>query len=293
MNGALMSATTFDEPILYKGIYLYPITIKHYTIFKQVAEILTLNQMSEKDISLLGLPYLEYIYRKSESDESCYYSQMLLDVLRMCTKVNNITFSENEQGDIFINFLKPSSDYDELLGGYQELYQRYMECVNTDPLSEVGFALARQLMELREQMFDTYTFNATEFDELRHVICVQNDIDETLLDPEWEETLKEARKLIAKADHTGGLEFRDLLIALSYDLKKTPDELVNMSITTFDRYVEIMLRKESYGIAKSAEANGAKFKKPIEHWLRHYEPKGKYSDVVVDRADSFIEDLNE
>lgn len=289
----MISETVFDEPILYKGISLYPITIRHYTIFKQIAEILTLNQMDEKDITLLGLPYLEYIYRKSEADEGCYYRQMLLDVLRMCTKINNITFSENEQGDIFINLFKPNDNYDKLSSEYQEMYDKYISCMETDQHSSVGVALARQLIELREKMFDVHTFNATEFDELRHMICLQNDIDEQVIDPEWEAVLKEARILMAKTDHTGGLDFRDLLVALSYDLKKTPDELIDMSITTFDRYIEIMLRKESYGIAKSAEAHGAKFKDPIEHWLRHYKPKGKYSDVVVDRADSFIEDLDE
>lgn len=288
------AAVTFDEPILYKGLYLYPAMVKDYTMFKQCSEILTLNMTNEKDIHLLGLPYLEYVYRKSQSGEDALMSTMLLCVLSIVLQLDTISFYEDENENVFLNIFKQNSDYDKYKEEYDNTYLQYRNCIEADGNSGIAKTLESVLLELKQKMFDLYTINSTEFDELKNIICEQNDINQELIDPAWEQELQEARKKIASLNHASqGLEFRDLLIALSYDLKKTPDELSKMSVSTFDRYVDVMLRRESFSIGKAAEAAGAKFKKPIPHWLNHYEPKGKYDDVIADRADSFIDELDE
>ena len=288
------TAIAFDEPILYKGLYLYPAMVKDYTMFKQCSEILTLNMTNEKDIHLLGLPYLEYVYRKSQLGDGALMSTMLLCVLSIVFQLETISFYEDEYENIFLNIFKQTPEYDDYIDEYNETYSQYKNCIEVDGNSNIARVLEVKLLDLKQKMFNLYTINSTEFDELRHIICEQNDINEELIDPAWEQELQEARKKVASLNHsTQGLEFRDLLIALSYDLKKTPDELSNMSISTFDRYVDIMLRRESFSIGKAAEAAGAKFKKPIPHWLNHYKPKGKYDDVLTDKADSFIEEIDD
>lgn len=292
MTNLDISSLAFDKPILYKGLNVYPATLKDYTMFKQCSDILTLNTLDEKDVYFLGLPYLEYIYRKSKKDGGGLMSTMLLCVMSIVFKIDTISFFEDDTENVFLNIFKQSSSYDEYVDEYNELYGKYIDCKDADETSDVLKVLEIRLIELRTKMFDLIQINSTEFDELRHLICQQNDIDEELIDPSWEKELQEARIKAASINKTGGLDFRDLLIAVSYDLKKTPDELMNMSIATFDRYVEIMLKRESFNIGKMAEANGAKFKNGIKHWLSHYEPKGKYDDVITDKSDSFIEELD-
>lgn len=287
------SAVAFDQPILYKELYLYPAKVKDYTMFKQCSQILTLNILNEKDIHLLGLPYLEYIYRKSKTDDGALMSTMLLCVLCIVFQLDTISFYEDEFENIFINIFKRSSEYDIYIDEYNDVHEQYQNCIEADADSDIAKVLQVKLLELKQKMFDLYTINSTEFDDLKHIICEQNDINEEIIDPGWADELEKAREKMATLNKSSnGLDFRDLLIALSYDLKKTPDELKDMSISTFDRYIDMMLKRESFSIGKAAEAAGAKFKNPIQHWLGHYKPKGKYDDVVVDKADSFIEEID-
>ncbi|MEG1725911.1 MAG: hypothetical protein RR313_11005 [Anaerovoracaceae bacterium] len=75
----VINAITFDEPVIYKGLKLYQCTLKDYLIFKSAQDSLSLNRAYEKDLELLQLPYLEYVYRKSQTSQESYQIWCMLN----------------------------------------------------------------------------------------------------------------------------------------------------------------------------------------------------------------------
>ena len=55
----------FDEPVDYKGIKIYPITIRYYHLVKACSHVFAINPIQDKDPTLLGLPYIEYMMTKA------------------------------------------------------------------------------------------------------------------------------------------------------------------------------------------------------------------------------------
>lgn len=297
MNDFYELQVAFDNPINFKGVDLYPATIRDYTIFKKFSEVLTINTINEKDIKLIGLPYLEYVYRKSKNAGNNIFDTLLLDMLKSVLSIvlKNDFFSiiEEDDGNVYLYIYTKTKEYDNFIDEYKELLKRYNNCSKIDKnLDSVSVIIYRKISEIFDKMYDRHTINSTEFDEMKKIICMQNDIDDSFIDPEWEMELRKARQKMNMIKRDNGLEFRDMLIAVSSDMNKMPNEIMDMSITTFDRYLSVIIKRESFNICKFAEANGAKFKREIEHWLTHYTPKSRYSDVVSDKTNTFMKELD-
>ena len=45
----------FDEPLEYKSLLLYPVTLPYYSIFASAEECLDVSRLDEKDVRLLRL----------------------------------------------------------------------------------------------------------------------------------------------------------------------------------------------------------------------------------------------
>ena len=56
-----------------------------------------------------------------------------------------------------------------------------------------------------------------------------------------------------------------------------------MTIRRFNRFLNIIMKKDDYYMYKQLELSGMiKMKSDIPHWISHYEPKGKFDDIVVE-----------
>ena len=71
----------------------------------------------------------------------------------------------------------------------------------------------------------------------------------------------------------------DLIDAVAFSLGKLPSEIKDMTVRRFDRYLEIQLDKENYSLCRQAELSGTEFKVPLKHWLKGYNPKGRYANA--------------
>ena len=81
---------------------------------------------------------------------------------------------------------------------------------------------------------------------------------------------------INSANNPPALE--DLVNAVAFNLGKLPNEIKDMTIRRFDRYLDLEEKKENYRLCKQAELNGTEFKSPLKHWLTAYKPKHRYAD---------------
>lgn len=275
----------FDEPIVYKGIEINCATMADgYYLFKSASESLILNQIKEKDINLLTLPYLTYIHKKSEQDENF---AILLDMMKHIISVSLKKYETIISEDCLLVY-EPTKEHDTFIEEYISAMEEWKLGLEQKKAVQDLLELRDKVQDLAHKIYIEYRFNCTEFDEIRKIICELNGIDTTVYDPAWEKKLIEARQSkIANYHSEENLTISDLVKNLAFYLKRLPQELKNMSILTFDHYIRLMQDFEEYKLNRGAELQGTEFKQKIIHWMRHYKPQGKYDDVLSKNSAAF------
>lgn len=274
----------FDEPVQYKGIKIYPITIKYYQLVKAASDVFSINIAGDTDIDLIGLPYMEYLMKKAIKEP---------DFIHMWNIFNNVLqLSFQEQMHSFKydgDFLRlvvavPTEKYnDETMCVYREKLKIYHELTKDsyhELLNELQVKhIGDEIKQLENEMFTFHTFNDNDFNDIKKIICFLNDIDDTIIeDVRWEAELKKAQKIINEINNNKNPPtLEDLIDAVAYNLNKLPSEIQNMTVRRFDRYLDLEIKKENYKLCRQAELSGTEFKRPLTHWLTAYKPKGRYA----------------
>lgn len=272
----------FDKPLKYKEILLYPATLSYYILFAEAEECLDISRMYERDIQLLRLSYLDYLYEKSLTD-TVYKARwnMLLYILRVVLGDEQPFEIIREEGHIYIKVYQKSKDYEEIMNEIEDLK-------NNLPVDDRAIATREIILNIiekkKEKLYNTIQINSSEFDDIRKLIMVQNDIKSQHYDAKTEELLNNMRKKLNAVNNSNKkIDFEDLVTIVSYSINKEPIELENMPIRRFNRLLNIVLRKDDYYLYKHLELSGnIKPKSEIPHWISHFEPKGKYDDIIVE-----------
>lgn len=108
---------TFDEPIPYKDLLIYPVIMRKYPLFMQVAPILLLDIYSMPDPKILSMKYLEYLFHAHDDEND--YLLVLRYLLHMVLHLDNdegIDFF-NPEGDVFFKVrgvLYDKHDFEEV-----------------------------------------------------------------------------------------------------------------------------------------------------------------------------------
>ena len=113
---------------------------------------------------------------------------------------------------------------------------------------------------------------------------IQNDIKSQHYDAQTEKFLYQMKEKLqqtrAAKDNT---DLEDLITVVAYSMNINPIDMENMTIRRFNRYLHIVLSKDDYYMYKQLELSGMiKMKSDLPHWINHYEPKGKFDDILVD-----------
>lgn len=274
----------FDKPLEYKKILLYPATLPYYSIFACADECLDVSRMDEKNIKLLRLPYLEYIYEKSLVDERFKNKwNMLICIL-------NVVFGEKQPFDIlrdngrlYIKVYQRSEDYEKINQQCEELKNSFADHYANKELDETGLTvLANKLQEMQDKMFNHIMIDSNDFDRIRDLIMLQNDIKPEHYDTKTEEFLYSMKEKLKEARGTSDTDLEDLITVVAYSIGKTNGELYDMTIRRFNRVLQYVLSKDDYYMYKQLELCGmVKMKSELPHWIRHYEPKGRFDDILV------------
>ena len=117
-----------------------------------------------------------------------------------------------------------------------------------------------------------------DFDILRKIICYQNmpDFDDTYIDPELEQALKEVEELKSKGSGSTSLE--DQIVCVSISTPYKIDDIKKMSIRKFVKTLKKVDVKLHYEIYKNGEMAGATFKEGIVHWM--YDKDSKFDSLT-------------
>jgi hypothetical protein len=111
---------TYDEPIPYKDIYLYPVTIRDYMRFRTVVNCLIINKNRVPDPKIISMSYLDFIFHiANENEESLYYFYMLIEVIRICLRIKpeNIKYvkDNNDKVNLILDeFICDRKDFDNI-----------------------------------------------------------------------------------------------------------------------------------------------------------------------------------
>lgn len=108
---ALQNSFIFDEPFDYKGLKIYPVTLKELFIFNSVVDCLLVDKNSIPDPKIISMTYLDYIMSQSNDDNR--YIEKVLILLYVCTKNDTEKikiFETAGKHTIIINDILLSSD---------------------------------------------------------------------------------------------------------------------------------------------------------------------------------------
>lgn len=278
----------FDKPLEYKNLLLYPATLTYYSLFASAEECLDVSRLDEKNKRLLRLPYLDYMYEKSLIDGNFKNRwNMLICILNIVLKEEQPFDILREKGRVIIKVYQRSENYELLNKEYVATRANFLQQYKNQnpPIDEVQ-KLSKELTELQEKMYNNIMINSEDFDEIRKLIMLQNDIKPQHYDAQTERLLYEMKaKLRTTRASKSDTDFEDLITVVSYCMNKNQEEMEKLTIRRFNRYLDIVMKKDDYYLYKQLELSGMiKMKSDLPHWINHYEPKGKFDDVLVDSS---------
>lgn len=243
---------TFDLPIPYRNIKIYPIKIIDNLYFNYYSQVLLLEKNYISDVKIISMTNLEYIFHSTMTNmEKQPYLIWLDRLLSLCLKEDE-SFKELDKS-IF------RYKYDEL----------------GKPMFTIGE--------------EVYT--SVDYEEIRTIICEQNlvKLPDESISKEVRDSLEKAREYKNKLSGSAPGTLEDYLISLSVVTGWTLEYIYGLSIRKFVKSVRRLDNLIHYKIYLSASMSGMvefKDKSFIKHWLSDIEENtGEYSDVSVDLND--------
>lgn len=222
---------TFDLPILFNELTIYPVeTIDYFDFF----------------ISINCLLLDKYLDVEAKTNFSIYQMSYL----------EYLTYQiENHPEKMYITLLTKLLS----LSLKKDLFKK-----------ENNMKLFKDKKGKPVLSIDGQLFNYRQFDELRDIICYQNDIDLTIygLDPRVRAELQKTIEFQNKGNKSvmGSLEDQMLCVMISTSLKK--EDIYNLSIRKFKKILERADHKMHYEIYEAAKLGGfVEMKEDYPHWL--------------------------
>lgn len=239
-----------DRPIPYytrenQKIELYPVLTKNSNDFINSYRILTIDKNAIGDVQIIQSSYLQFLL------------QVVLGK------------------DLFTKVETHSQQYWQFV--------KIMElCFNLDKIEE-QFVIridnkGKFILEIKG-----VTINYKDFDNIIQIIQYQNIYDyedERDVNPDYKKAVDEYYSLINRDKEPLTLERKISIISAHNGILKK--DLLEMTFYSFNSLFNAVVEQIDYIVNKNYEANGAKFKKPIEHFA-YRNKKSKYADAFVNK----------
>jgi hypothetical protein len=240
---------TFDLPVTYKGIKLYPAKVKDYYLFFTFIQPLFLERASDSNPMVsLTMTRLEYmLYKSLARDEN-----------------GQDKFTEGSPAEMFVNLLglltNADSDFHVVFGFGKD----------KKPTFTIG----------------TTTYTSDDYEKIREIICEQNDVplpDENIqLNVRRE--IEEARRYKDKLRGTKIANFEEQMVALSSYTGISLNQIYELTIRKFYLYIKRvthMIYQDAYLKASLSGMVEFKDKSILQGWLSEIQ-ESKNSDVTLD-----------
>lgn len=241
---------TYDLPIPYRNMKIYPVTVKDYILFGTYSQCLTIDKNSIPDPQIISMTYLEYIYNIVQNTEEKPYLVWFDRLLGLC-------LPEDE------SFKDPITS-----------------------LKRYGWSKE----EISKPIFiiDEDVYNSEDFEKIQAIIAQQNMVEliDENISKEVRDSLEKAREFKRKQSGSKLASTEDYIISLASATGWSFDYIYSMSVRKFIKTIRRLDNLIHYKIYLAASMSGLvqfEDKSFIKHWLTGLDDdEEKYSDVSVD-----------
>lgn len=241
---------TFDLPVEYKGLKIYPISIKDFNKLYYYSECFTVEKNRSRDIKIISMSELSFLYYSTiNTPEKTPYLFFLDRILGMSIKEDN-------------SFYIPEKSID-----------RYKMDDKGNPFFSIGGV----------------DFYNDDYMNIRNIICEQNMIElpDPNMSTEVRESLEFAKRYKQKLSGSKPGTMEDSIVALATVTGWSLEYIYSLSIRKFTKSIERFDAYITYKIYLSAILSGFReFKdtSSLKHWLADLSTD-KYADVKVDMSE--------
>jgi len=235
----------YNKPFQYnKFITLNPIKMKDIVVFQQYQEALTLRKDAIfREKKIIKMSYLEFIKYSFKNIDLANQYRIPLLPLYYDFIINLFIIACGEKAEIKYN----PNNLDFYIN----------DCMVTDSM----------------------------FDELRKILIIQNDIDfdvDEFMNIDTVKAFEKAREFEAKKNKEKS-NIEDYIDSVIVALHLREEDVEELTIRKFWRYVQRINKHENYNACKSGEMGGmVTFKEPIQHWMTSIESEDKYEKYKTD-----------
>lgn len=237
----------FDDPVVYKGLKIYPARMRDYLYFHYYAQVLTLDKNSIPDFKIITMTYLEWLYYETEKglEEKPYilwFDRLLSMVLKD----------------------------DESFSDIRESLKRYRKDENGKPYFLIGE--------------EKYT--SEDFEEIKLIIAEQNvlELPDESIQKELRDKMEEARRIRQRLNQTKLCSLEEQLVAVAIYTGWDLEKIYGLTIRKYGMVIQRSDHLLHYKIYLAASMSGMvefKDKSIIKHWLSDL-TKDKFGGAMIE-----------
>lgn len=262
---------TFDEPVPYKSIGIYPIITKDYFQFIDSVDILKIEKNKIPDINIIQMSYLSFLLHLIiENEDFLNKFITLCDLCLHVNKGNDLLNKSFSRGQVLLGRLNGDEIY--FINGYDI---QFINSGNSTWISINGERLS-----------------SIEFDEVIEIIFFQNfpSYDNVEMSEDFKNMMEEYYRLKNKNIKPPTLEEQLAAIMAQNGMSKA--EIKQETVYTIKCMIDSIVGKTDYEIQHLYRSHAMTDKKlpDIEHWLIKSN-KDKYSEVFSD-LDEYKKNFN-
>jgi len=277
---------TYDLPIPYKGLTLYPVTVKDYNEFLSASACLTLNK--NDDPQGIRMSHIDYLLSKMKDEkEGPIWSLKFTKILELCLHIKSglkcpkcgkfMSFEE-----FYAKYEDPSiQDKNQIL--FCECGEQFVETIRYKENDKKKTIF----------VFDGVELDSKDFNKLRKYIMYQNLPD--YKDDSWvDKAIRDDQAARAELKSRGGgtATLERKIIGICTNLHWGIEKVYSLSIRKFLMILSMIDDVMNYTITRTGLMSGfASLPKgeTLEHWL-YKKDEGMYGSAVD--ADSYKSQIN-
>lgn len=283
---------TFDAPVPFCGLKIYPVTVRDYTNFLIVSDCFLLN----KNETAEGIPmtHLDFLLNKLvDKEEGRMWSFKFSRLLEMIFHIQNGMKCKG-CGKVL--------SFDEYVGQLQKLNTDKKEgeslegvkCECGGDFYEMIHFEPDEKTKKRMLIVDGHTIKTKDFDLLRKLVIYQNMPDyhdDSWVHPEIRADQAKKNEILAKKDGPNMANLERKIVCVAAKSAYKIDEIYNMTMRKFIMLLGVIDDAITYETTRVGLMTGlVSHKGPIDHWV-YKKDKGMYGSAVD--ANDYVGKINQ
>lgn len=249
---------TYDLPVPYKNLLLYPVKVKDFIQFATGIDIFKIDKnKNAKSIEVIQMSYLEYLFALIINDRN--WLLKFINIMELCC------------GTILDDTLSVNSKYDTDTILYQNMGNGVEHAIING--RNIYFEIVDEHVSI---IINGVKINGTQFDTFIALVMYQNfrDYDDSFVSEDVQRVVEDYYSIKQKNIKQPSFEEKIAIIMANTGLGW--DEIMELSYRKFDIMFHSIVDKLDYLIGQIARTQGADIN--IDHWV-YKEDRGRFAEV--------------